>query len=154
MGPAPPFPLDRAECEDYINAHMQYAGCTQNIFTDSTIDRIYQISNGVPRMVNRVCEKSLMYASQTQKMISGGDNPYDVHDAKLSRSATAHESRSATAHESSSMTAHEISNTQCPSTIGSFAWRHRTVATQSRLLVYSYFRICLFFLYGAWPQCV
>ena len=62
-------PLDRAECEDYINAHMQYAGCTQNIFTDSAIDRIYQISNGVPRMVNRVCEKSLMYASQTQKRL-------------------------------------------------------------------------------------
>ena len=36
------------------------------------------------------------------KMISGGDNPYDVHDAKLSSSATAH--------ESSSVTAHEISN--------------------------------------------
>ena len=35
-------------------------------------------------------------------MISGGDNPYDVHDAKLSSSATTH--------ESSSMTAHEISN--------------------------------------------
>ena len=28
-------PLDRTECEDYINAHMQYAGCTQNIFTVS-----------------------------------------------------------------------------------------------------------------------
>lgn len=37
------------------------------------------------------------------KMISGGDNPYDVHDAKLSSSATTH--------ESSSVTAHEISNT-------------------------------------------
>lgn len=35
-------------------------------------------------------------------MISGGDTPYDVHDAKLSSSATAH--------ESSSVTAHEISN--------------------------------------------
>ena len=38
------------------------------------------------------------------KMISGGDNPYDIHDAKLSSSATAH--------ESSSVAAHEISNTQ------------------------------------------
>ena len=37
------------------------------------------------------------------KVISGGDNPYDIHDAKLSSSATAH--------ESSSVTAHEISNT-------------------------------------------
>lgn len=36
------------------------------------------------------------------KVISGGDNPYDIHDAKLSSSATAH--------ESSSMPAHEISN--------------------------------------------
>lgn len=38
------------------------------------------------------------------KVISGGDNPYDIHDAKLSSSATAH--------ESSSVTAHEISNRQ------------------------------------------
>ena len=40
------------------------------------------------------------------KVISGGDNPYDIHDAKLSSSATAH--------ESSSVTAHEISNTLLP----------------------------------------
>ena len=38
------------------------------------------------------------------KVISGGDNPYDIHDAKLSSSATAH--------ESSSVTAHEISNNE------------------------------------------
>ena len=40
------------------------------------------------------------------KVISGGDNPYDVHDAKLSSSATTH--------ESSSMTAHEINNSSLP----------------------------------------
>ena len=40
------------------------------------------------------------------KVISGGDNPYDIHDAKLSSSATAH--------ESSSVTAHEISNSTVP----------------------------------------
>ena len=40
------------------------------------------------------------------KVISGGDNPYDIHDAKLSSSATAH--------ESSSVTAHEISNIRAP----------------------------------------
>lgn len=46
------------------------------------------------------------------KVISGGDNPYDIHDAKLSSSATAH--------ESSSVTAHEISNT-CGTTINKIA---------------------------------
>ena len=44
------------------------------------------------------------------KVISGGDNPYDIHDAKLSSSATAH--------ESSSVTAHEISNTVSSTTNG------------------------------------
>ena len=39
------------------------------------------------------------------KVISGGDNPYDIHDAKLSSSATAHESSSVTAHEISNMLA-------------------------------------------------
>ncbi|MGO5207955.1 hypothetical protein ACTQ5A_11810, partial [Bacillota bacterium LCP21S3_F9] len=38
------------------------------------------------------------------KVISGGDNPYDIHDAKLSSSATAHESSSVTAHEISNRT--------------------------------------------------
>ena len=38
------------------------------------------------------------------KIIFGGDNPYDVHDAKLSSSATAHESSSVTAHEISNST--------------------------------------------------
>ena len=40
------------------------------------------------------------------KVISGGDNPYDIHDAKLSSSATAHESSSVTAHEISNNTVH------------------------------------------------
>ena len=62
-------PLDRADCEGYIQAHLRYAGCRQDIFTDTAIDRVYQLSTGVPRMINRVCEKSLMYACQKQKRL-------------------------------------------------------------------------------------
>ena len=62
-------PLNRAECEEYIDSHMKYAGCKQDVFTDNAIDKIYQISNGIPRMINRVCEKSLMYACQRQKWL-------------------------------------------------------------------------------------
>ena len=43
-------PLNRAECEVYIDSHMKYAGCKQDVFTDNAIDKIYQISNGIPRM--------------------------------------------------------------------------------------------------------
>ena len=42
------------------------------------------------------------------KMISGGDNPYYVHDAKLISSATAHESSSVTAHEISNISGRKL----------------------------------------------
>ena len=61
--------LDRAETERYIKSHLEYAGCKQEIFTVKAIDEIYQSSTGIPRMINRICEKSLMYASQQQNRL-------------------------------------------------------------------------------------
>lgn len=61
--------LDRAETGEYIQSHLNYAGCLRELFTDHAIDEIYKGSTGVPRMVNRICEKALMYASQQQKKL-------------------------------------------------------------------------------------
>lgn len=58
--------LDRAETEQYIRAHLNYAGCTQELFTSKALDVITKESAGIPRMVNRICEKALMYAFQQQ----------------------------------------------------------------------------------------
>ncbi len=57
-------PLDRSETDKYILSHLNYAGCDQELFTGRAVDEIYKISSGIPRMINRVCEKSLLYASQ------------------------------------------------------------------------------------------
>ncbi len=61
--------LDRAETEKYIAAHLRYAGCERDIFSDAAIDCIHSLSSGVMRMVNQVCEKSLMFGFQQQKRI-------------------------------------------------------------------------------------
>ena len=61
--------LDRAETEQYVKSHMDYAECSQEIFTTKAMDEIHKASAGIPRMVNRVCEKSLMYAFQQQKRL-------------------------------------------------------------------------------------
>ena len=61
--------LDRSETEDYIRSHLNYAACTRELFTDKAIDEVYKGSTGVSRMINRICEKSLMYASQQQKRL-------------------------------------------------------------------------------------
>lgn len=65
--------LDRAETEKYIRSHLNYAECTQELFTTRAIDEIHRISSGIPRIINRICEKALMYAFQQQhRLIDDG----------------------------------------------------------------------------------
>lgn len=61
--------MDRSETEEYIKSHLRYAGCEREIFTDKAIDEIYRLSGGISRMINRICENSLMYACQQKKRL-------------------------------------------------------------------------------------
>jgi type II secretory pathway predicted ATPase ExeA len=61
--------LDRPETEMYINSHLNYADGRQDIFTDKALDEIYKESTGIPRRINRICDGSLMYASQQNKRL-------------------------------------------------------------------------------------
>ena len=61
--------LDRAETERYIESHLLYAGGKRDIFTDKALDEIYRESTGIPRRINRICDGSLMYASQQNKRL-------------------------------------------------------------------------------------
>ena len=61
--------LDRADTHGYIKTHLTYAGCDHELFTDKAVDEIHRISRGIPRMINRVCDKCLMYVKQQQKRL-------------------------------------------------------------------------------------
>ena len=61
--------LDRSETEQYIGSHMAYSGCSQEVFTEKAVDEIHKASAGIPRMINRICEKALMYAFQQQRRL-------------------------------------------------------------------------------------
>lgn len=61
--------MDRSETELYIRSHLDYAGCERELFTDTAVDEIYRLSRGIARMVNRLCEKALMYAYQQGKKL-------------------------------------------------------------------------------------
>ncbi len=61
--------LDRSETEAYVASHLHYAGGAADIFTSAALDEVFKVSSGIPRMVNRICEKSLMYAFQQQKRL-------------------------------------------------------------------------------------
>lgn len=65
--------LNRSETENYIRSHLNYAECAQELFTSKAMDEIFRISSGIPRTINRICEKALMYAYQQQhRLIDDG----------------------------------------------------------------------------------
>ena len=61
--------LDRAETERYVQSHLDYAGGKKEIFTDRAMDEIYKQSAGTMRVINRICDRSLMYAFQQSKRL-------------------------------------------------------------------------------------
>lgn len=61
--------LDRSETERYIRSHLTYAAGREDIFTDKAFDEVHKESTGIPRSINRIAEKSLMYASQQNKRL-------------------------------------------------------------------------------------
>jgi len=57
------LPLEINEIADYINHRLYVAGSEGDIrFTSTAIERIYQYSNGIPRLINIVCDKALLLA--------------------------------------------------------------------------------------------
>ena len=81
--------LDRSETERYIASHLAYAGGSQDIFTSRALDEIYRSSTGIPRTINRICEKSLMYAFQQQKrLVDDHMVLYVVEDEMLKERST------------------------------------------------------------------
>jgi len=61
--------MDRIQTTEYIGAHMGFAGCNKEIFTEAAIDDIFKFSGGIPRLINKSCTCSLMYGAQNRKSI-------------------------------------------------------------------------------------
>jgi len=55
-------PLTRRELEEYVDHRMVVAGARTGIFSARALDRIYQMSGGVPRVVNTLGIEALLSA--------------------------------------------------------------------------------------------
>lgn len=55
--------------EPGIFTQLRYADGREDIFTDIAMDVIYQGSFGISRKINRICENSLLFASQQEKRL-------------------------------------------------------------------------------------
>jgi len=61
--------MDRHQTDEYINTHLDYAGCNKNIFSEAAVDDIFRYSSGIPRLINKACTSSLIYGAQNRKSI-------------------------------------------------------------------------------------
>lgn len=56
----------RAYTGDYIKRQLVYAGTESELFTEKVVDRIYEYSSGIARMIDTICTSVLIYGSQNR----------------------------------------------------------------------------------------
>jgi general secretion pathway protein A len=68
------LPLNREETESYIYQRLTVAGSQGGVtFSKSAIDEIYRFSKGIPRLINLICDRSLIggYVDETYHIEKG-----------------------------------------------------------------------------------
>ncbi|MEE9338647.1 MAG: AAA family ATPase, partial [Methylococcaceae bacterium] len=73
-------PLTAEETQDYINYKINLAGGTQNnkIFDEQACSIIYEYSEGIPSIINWICDKSLMQSSLLNKRKISSELVFEV----------------------------------------------------------------------------
>jgi general secretion pathway protein A len=78
------LPLERDECERYVHHRLTLAGGTAVTFNQQSIEVIYALAGGLPRLVNLLCERALQEAALAQtnriepSMISAAASALDL----------------------------------------------------------------------------
>lgn len=60
-------PLNSVETYSYILHRLRLSGGQREMFTSSALEEIYRLSNGVPRVINTMCDLSLLVAFGAQR---------------------------------------------------------------------------------------
>jgi len=67
------LPLEREETQEYIHHRLTTAGGKASLFTDEACDIVFKSSEGVPRVINQLCDSALIYGYGMNKTIIDRD---------------------------------------------------------------------------------
>jgi general secretion pathway protein A len=68
------YPLSRHEAEGYISHRLNVAGCNNGgIFHKDALEEIFKFSGGIPRLINILCDKSLLAGYAADKKTIDSD---------------------------------------------------------------------------------
>ncbi len=62
-------PMDRATSRKYVQSRLLHAGGKGEEFTDHALALIYDITGGIPREINKICDLALVYAVSADRMV-------------------------------------------------------------------------------------
>ena len=65
--------MTKAEGHSYVAAKLNGAGCTQTVFEDNALEAILNAANGTPRMINKLCNASLLVGNSSNLNIITAD---------------------------------------------------------------------------------
>ena len=73
-------PLDGPQTHAYILSRLERAGAPAEppVFTEEALDKIYEYSRGIPRIINNLCENSMVNAFAREQRPVTGDMITDV----------------------------------------------------------------------------
>lgn len=63
------LPLQAADTERYINYRLQVAGAQRGLFNSKAIACVHQLSEGIPRRLNLLCDRALLAAYNDQQQV-------------------------------------------------------------------------------------
>jgi general secretion pathway protein A len=79
-------PLSRKEMVEYIEKRLRTAGGNRSLFSEKAIREVYRRSRGVPRLINILCDNSLLNAyALDQKQVDEKSVKEAARDLKLIR---------------------------------------------------------------------
>jgi general secretion pathway protein A len=77
-------PFDHEDCSKYIVFRQKKAGRKENAFTSEAMEKIYEITRGVPRKINNLCDLALLVGySKGEQMIDTNTVESIIRDGAL-----------------------------------------------------------------------
>ncbi len=57
--------MSKTEGHAYVSAKLKGVGCSQTVFEENALEAILNAANGTPRMINKLCNASLLVGSSS-----------------------------------------------------------------------------------------
>ena len=57
--------MSKTEAHAYVAAKLNGAGCSESLFEENALEAILNAANGTPRMINKLCNVSLLVANSS-----------------------------------------------------------------------------------------